>query len=101
MFQQIIWVANKLFPLHPHLNAAPLKLFQPGKILKLTPRHEFVGFVFDAGSGDLGTELNGFLVHCSACIHSYNIAEVWSLLVDRLSTLVIKLSSSLSDMQTV
>ena len=92
MFHQNRWDANKLFSLHPYLNAACLKLFEPSKILKWTPRHEFVGFVFDEGSGDLVSELNRLLAHCSACIHITS-AEVWSLLVDRLPNLVIKLPS--------
>ena len=58
MFYQNRWEANKLFPLHSYLNAARLKLFEPSKILKWTPRHEFVGFVFHEGCRDLVTELN-------------------------------------------
>ena len=39
------------------------------------PGMSLVGFVFAGGKGDLGTVLNGLLVHCSACIHSYKICR--------------------------
>ena len=75
VFHQIRWDVNKLFPLHSYLNEVRLKLFERSKILKWTPRHEFVGLVFDAGSGDLGMVLNVLVAHRSACIHSYNICR--------------------------